>query len=217
MSTWTVSDIRPVVLTWAADRNGVRHECPHCHIGLLTGEDPGFCCGPRGTRLQHVAPLPPLPPQYAALINHPNISQLSRRLNLIFSFAALESTVHFPLLDDHNSFVALEGRLFHRIRPSHQNSPIKWLIYDGFHPASTPHPRHAAQLPPDWIPLMQSALLQVNPFVRSLLQLSTVANPIAHVVLLESTAPELAACLSFENTALAEYNPRRIIISRSET
>ncbi|KAI0765555.1 hypothetical protein BC629DRAFT_1293449, partial [Irpex lacteus] len=204
---WTVQALRPVRLTWAAERNGVRHRCPHCHIDLLTGEDPGFCCGPRGSRVDDVPPLPALPPEYDAIIHDPQISSLSRKLNLLFSFAAMESTVSFPNVPAHDGFVAVEGKIYHRVRPDHQSSPIKWLIYDGFHPSRLPRPGYADVLKPQWTLTIQHVLLRVNPFVRALMQLGSLnagTAASAHVVLRETTAPELAACLSFENTSLSE-------------
>ncbi|KAI5985171.1 hypothetical protein EDD15DRAFT_2124760, partial [Pisolithus albus] len=59
------------------------HECPHCHISLLMGECPGFCCGPNGSHLHDVSPFPPLPPQTKLLTEVPQISQLSCILNLL--------------------------------------------------------------------------------------------------------------------------------------
>ncbi|EIW75625.1 hypothetical protein CONPUDRAFT_65500, partial [Coniophora puteana RWD-64-598 SS2] len=102
-------------LKWGEVRAGHAHACPHCSIPLLTGESPGFCCGKLGCRVNDVAPLPPLPPEYDVFINDPNISRNSRILNLIFSFAALESTHTFPHFGSGPpAFVAIQGRVYHR-------------------------------------------------------------------------------------------------------
>ncbi|KAF9789511.1 hypothetical protein BJ322DRAFT_973041, partial [Thelephora terrestris] len=87
--------------------------CKFCGILLLTGEKLGFCCGLNGNQYFLIPSLPPLPPEYDILINDPNISRLSRRLNLIFSFAALESSHAFPT-PGNPSFVAISRQIYHR-------------------------------------------------------------------------------------------------------
>ncbi|KIJ49119.1 hypothetical protein M422DRAFT_94708, partial [Sphaerobolus stellatus SS14] len=89
--------------------------CGFCRISLLTGErSGGFCCGPRGKYANVVLPLPPLPAEFTWLANQPNISFLSRKLNLIFSFAAMETTESFPTLTGPPGFLAIQGRVYHR-------------------------------------------------------------------------------------------------------
>ncbi|EIW77287.1 hypothetical protein CONPUDRAFT_27986, partial [Coniophora puteana RWD-64-598 SS2] len=99
---------------WGNIRNGRRHACPTCGILFLTGERRGFCCGPNGSRYADVPSLPPLPEQYGIFLNDPDISSKSRILNLIFSFAALETTHAFPVNDGPRGFVAVWGRVYHR-------------------------------------------------------------------------------------------------------
>ncbi|EAU89532.2 hypothetical protein CC1G_02421 [Coprinopsis cinerea okayama7 len=100
-------------MQWGAVRNGRRHECPYCKVILLTGEIPGFCCGTRGSRLQDVPPLPPLPDEFNIFLNHPQISKVSRALNLIFSFASLETTHDFPSYSGSAMF-AIQGKIIHK-------------------------------------------------------------------------------------------------------
>ncbi|KIJ34476.1 hypothetical protein M422DRAFT_182044 [Sphaerobolus stellatus SS14] len=84
--------------------------CQFCNILLLTGERNGeFCCGQRGKYAHIVAELPPLPAQFIWLANKLNISFLSRKLNLLFSFAAMETTEKFPILSGPLGFVAIQG------------------------------------------------------------------------------------------------------------
>ncbi|KIJ23312.1 hypothetical protein M422DRAFT_177505, partial [Sphaerobolus stellatus SS14] len=72
--------------------------CSYCGLLLLTGErHGGFCCGPRGKYAHSIPPLPPMPEEFIWLANQPNISVLSRKLNLLFSFAAMEPTEPFPV------------------------------------------------------------------------------------------------------------------------
>ncbi|KAH7907761.1 hypothetical protein BJ138DRAFT_973834, partial [Hygrophoropsis aurantiaca] len=113
-NTWVIGPISTPKLVWGEQRAGQVHKCTTCGILLLTGEDAGFCCGDKGSRFQDVPPLPPLPPQYAVFINHPQISALSRVLNLIFSFASMETTHAFPLNNGPPGFMAVQGRVYHR-------------------------------------------------------------------------------------------------------
>ena len=138
--TWEIAPISEPRLQWAEVRNNVRHQCRYCHIDLLTGEWPGFCCGPHGHYVNEILPLPPLPPQYNVFKNDPTISSYLRILNLIFSFASLETTHEFPRVDGPPGFFAIQGRVYHCIRPTHTGSAIKWLLYDGFIHNMAPHP-----------------------------------------------------------------------------
>ncbi|KAI0038342.1 hypothetical protein FA95DRAFT_1461741, partial [Auriscalpium vulgare] len=111
---WDIRGVPSASLSWGAVRGNRRHECPHCHILLLTGESPGFCCGPKGSHLDDTPPLPPLPPAFEDLLNHPHISSISRKLNLIFSFASLETTHAFPSIAGPQGFLAIQGKVYHR-------------------------------------------------------------------------------------------------------
>src|SRR5882762_3774762 len=173
-TTWTISPISNPKLQWAEIRHNVPHRCCHCHIDLLTGERPGFCCGPQG-RFRHQIPLlPPLPSEYDVFIHNPTISSNSRILNLIFSFASLETTHEFPNVHGPPGFFAIQGQVYHCIRPSHPGSAIKWLLYDGFMQHMAPHPQWVNTLPPAWIDALRDALLRHNSFVRNLIHLSQI-------------------------------------------
>lgn len=214
-SRWAIGPIPTPTLKWAEQRGGERHICKVCGIELLTGEQPGFCCGPNGSRYHDVPPLPPLPSEIEAIATHPQISALSCVLNLIFSFASLETTHPFPTISGPPGFLAIQGRVYHRIRPTHQNSAIRWLLFDGF-TQNTPYSDLATSLPPDWIPSVQRALLSVNPFVcavRHLSHLSALECPQAELILMDS-GKEIAAVISLNNTARNEVQARHLIISR---
>jgi hypothetical protein len=107
MSTWSIGPIKSPTLTWGQQNGNNIYQCPYCHILLLTGERPGFCCGKNGQYLSSVPSLPPLPEQYAVFLHHPQISSYSRILNLIFSFTSLETTHKFPEMDGPPGFVAI--------------------------------------------------------------------------------------------------------------
>ncbi|KIJ16639.1 hypothetical protein PAXINDRAFT_10351 [Paxillus involutus ATCC 200175] len=110
---WLIGPISSPKLKWGECRAGRIHQCHTCGILLLTGEDSGFCCGPNGSRFHDVPPLPPLPPQIEALTYHRDISSLSRVLNLVFSFASLETTHAFPQNNGPPGFLAIQGRIYH--------------------------------------------------------------------------------------------------------
>ena len=185
---------------------------------LLTGEKPGFCCGPNGNRYFLIPALPPLPPEYDVLINDQNISRLSRRLNLIFSFAALESSHAFPT-PGNPSFVAISGRIYHRLRSSsNSNSAVRWLLYDGFDPSAAPHSDNS--IPPHWITLLRKCFLQVNPLTHSLSFLHDLQthNPNdfsnASVVIHDTGTSEIAAIMCYDNTVLSDISPRCLVVSQ---
>ncbi|KAJ7926110.1 hypothetical protein B0H13DRAFT_1599923, partial [Mycena leptocephala] len=112
--TWQIGPISAARLIWGEKRRDKIHSCGTCGILLLTGEIPGFCCGPKGSRFHDVKPLPKLPLEYEEFINDPRISHFSRILNLVLSFASLETTHPFPEISGPPSFVAIQGRVYHR-------------------------------------------------------------------------------------------------------
>lgn len=218
---WAIAPISTPSLQWGAVRAGVRHECRHCGIALLTGEKSGFCCGPRGSRVHDVAPLPPLPPEYDTLIHDPKISKLSRKLNLIFSFASMESSHKFP--QTRGGMLAVQGKLYHRVRPTHSNSAVRWLLYDSsMHDVSDaiiPHPNTARQLPPAFIEHVRAALQNVNPFVHAIRTLSNMPAaqyPGLQLVIADpGPGNEVAAIMSYENTTQLDVRGRRLVIERA--
>ncbi|KIM65722.1 hypothetical protein SCLCIDRAFT_14870 [Scleroderma citrinum Foug A] len=107
--TWEIAPLSSTRLQWGELCAGRIHSCHTCRVVLLTGECPGFCCGPGGSKYHDVPALPPLPPQYQVFINHHDISQHSRILNLIFSFAALETSHAFPNMDGPPGFLTIQG------------------------------------------------------------------------------------------------------------
>ena len=121
---WLIGPIRNPTLKWGDYHQGQRHTCRTCDIELLTGEKSRFCCGPNGSHYQNVPVLPPLPDEIQAITTHPDISRLSRMLNLIFSFASLETTHPFPSISGPPGFLAIQGCVYHCIRPTHANSAI---------------------------------------------------------------------------------------------
>ena len=214
-STWHINPISSMKLSWGGERAGRLHKCRTCGILLLTGERPGFCCGPGGSKYHEVPPLPPLPPQYNVFLNHRDISHNSRILNLIFSFAALETSHAFPNIDGPPGFLAIQGRVYHRVRPNHTNSAVRWLLYDGFM-QNIPYPAWASLLPSTWIDAMRLALQNTNPFVNALQHYSVISRnyPNAELILQDSGAAEVAAIMSYDNTTRSQIKTRCLIISR---
>ena len=214
--TWRIGAIASPTLAWGAQRGTQQHRCRTCNIELLTGEYSGFCCGPHGSRVASIQPLPPLPVEYSVFMNHPKISSLSRIVNLIVSFASLETTANFPSINGPPGFFAIQGRVYHRVRPDHHNSAVRWLLHDGFMQQHVPHQDHASTLPDGWINAITTALLHHNPFVRHLRALSMldpVECPDARLELADSGSAEVAAIMCYENTSRSQVQPRTIVIS----
>jgi hypothetical protein len=111
-----------------------------------------------------------LPEEYDIFINQPPIASLSCIINLIFSFAALETTHPFPRHCGPQGFMAIQGKIYHRVRPTHQNSAVHWLLFEGF-AQNMPHPDYASSISPLWIDAVRNTLFRVNPFVHALHQL----------------------------------------------
>src|SRR5579872_1274497 len=202
----------------AVNHRGIVHACRRCGVILLTGENPGFCCGPEGNRFDLIDPLPPLPVEYETIVNDQRISRLSRRLNLIFSFAALESSHKFPT-PGNPSFIAVSGRIYHRLRSHPQaNSAIRWILYDGFALPSAPHSDDS--IPQEWISLIRRCLLRVNPLTRKLSFLHDLQreDPLnfanASVIIRDEGASEIAAIMCYDNTILSQVSPRSLIVSK---
>lgn len=192
--------------------------CPHCGVLLFTGEKPGFCCGPKGRRLHDVRPLPPLPVEFEVFIRHPSISSSFRLLNLLFSFAALESTALFPNTVGPPGLFAIQGKVYHCLRPGHGNSGVRWLLYDGYNMDLAPHGTWAAELSPNWKNAVANSLLRVNPFARALQQLRQVPPNFshAHINIVDSGATEIAALLRYNNMSAGDFNPRRLVVTRQD-
>lgn len=214
--TWEISSISSPKLTWGqmwADR---QNACPRCGVILLTGEKAGFCCGPDGKFGRAIPRLPPLPAQFDTFLDDPRLSGSSRPLNLLFSFASMETSEPFPENFGQHAFVAIQGRVYHRIRPTHENNAIRWILYDGFLANEAPHRNWANLLPIEWIEAVREALLEVNPFalaLKTLGSLSPSVCPTAHISLQDTgNTPEIAAILNYNNTTLSQVNARTMIV-----
>ena len=215
--TWIIGPISTPSLTWGEVWAGHTHKCPTCGISLLTGEVPGFCCGAKGSCFHDVPPLPPLPPAVKALTQHPEISSLSHILNLVFSFSSLETTHAFLNQSGPPGFLAIQGCVYHHVCPTHVNSVVRWLLFDGFL-NNTPHQQWAELLPGDWIDIFRQALLEVNPFVQALQHLSFICNfhcPDASLILQDSGVSKIAAIMSYDNTSSSQIKARSLVISHS--
>jgi hypothetical protein len=135
----------------------------------------------------------------------------------MLSFASLETTQPFPRIDGPPGFMAIQGRVYHRVRPNHQNSAVRWLLYDGF--LETPPPHQSADwfasIPPAWITVFKNALLRINSFainLRFLGQLNTAGQTTARIILEDTGSSEIAAIMSYSNTTQTEIKARRMIV-----
>jgi hypothetical protein len=195
-------------------------KCKHCGLVLLTGEKAGFCCGTTNIKPPGIPRLQPLPVEFNIFINDPNISALSRELNLVFSFASMETSALFP--STHGGMFAVQGRIYHRVRPTHTNSSVRWILYDGMHPSATPHARFADPLNATWLEAMSSAMRTHNPIARKLITMHAahshgIAPETMHLTLRDpGTATEVAAIISVDNTSLSDLSPRSAVVIRRD-
>ncbi|KAJ7883664.1 hypothetical protein B0H14DRAFT_2339411 [Mycena olivaceomarginata] len=213
--TWEIRPVLDTRLTWGVKRGNHTHSCRTCGIILLTGESSGFRCGPNGARFNDVKPLPELPPEYSSFINDPRISHFSRILNLVLSFASLETTHPFPDVSGPPSFLAIQGRVYHRVRPSHENSAVRWLLYDGFLDTLPPHTAWASTIPTEWIDTFKAALLRVNRLAGALKHLGLLASQgyrNLELQLEDTGTAEIAAIMSDGNPTPGEIKARRMIV-----
>ncbi|KAF8577902.1 hypothetical protein K439DRAFT_1621784 [Ramaria rubella] len=100
----------------------------------------------------------------------------------------MESTAQFPVFNGPPGYFAVEGKVFHRVRSTHENSAVRWLLYDGFMHSFAPHQRWIDVLPTQWVDAMKDVMLRINPFASRLRQLSLVYSfgfPQARLVLNE--------------------------------
>lgn len=152
-------------------------------------------------------------------INDHRVSSLSRILNLLFSFASLETTQPFPdAAAGGPSFVAIQGKVYHRIRPTHLDSAVRWLLHDGFLQQNVPHHRYAAAIPAQWINALRIALMRVNSFTRHIRTLTVLTNqlPTAQLVLHdEGSTPEIAAIMVYGNTTERSTHSRDLYICKT--
>ena len=222
--TWKIGLISTPRLHWGSSPNNrsANRRCHTCGVVLLTGEKAGFCCGPNGNRYLSVRPLPPLPDEFQIFLRSPDISALSRKLNLIFSFAAMKSSHTFPTPGT-PSFVAVAGRIYHYVglRPQ-DNTAIRWMLYDGFENSSIPHHTSARDIPSSWIRAVRTSLTLYNPFVSTVLSLrelrlqSPTQFASASILIQDSGCAEIAAVICYENTLRSQISPRNLLISTAD-
>lgn len=131
----------------------------------------------------------------------------------------MESTHAFPT-PGNPSFVAVAGRVYHRVRPDpRSDTAIRWMLYDGFDNASIPHHTQAREIPSAWIRMVQTSLSRCNPFVSTVLSLQTlrVQQPLqfssASIIVQDSGCAEIAAVMCYENTLRSQISPRSLLIS----
>ena len=207
-TTWNLGRIKVTQLNWG-------RFCNYCGISLLTGEIKGFCCGKEGKYLSGVPRLPPQSEEIKWLSIQPGISYLSRRLNLLFSFAAMETTGSMERLNGPDGFLAIEGKVYHRLRPEVRNTGLRWVLYDGYDRDSTPH--GGRNVPLHWVDMLKRALIRDNPFSRRFLMLRNELLPDEtpnHVVRLSESGSvgEIAAIMRYENTAVSSSDPRSLVV-----
>jgi len=209
-STWDIGHIPLPRPNW-------NRSCQFCGIQLLSGEKQGFCCGSNGKFANTPPSLPPFPPEFDWLVKQNNISTFSRKLNILFSFASMETERLFPQLSGGNSFVSIQGRVYHRLRPDHPKSGLRWLLYDGWDAEEIPNRLWLPHIPRTWVTATTNALLRENPFAKQLLFVFTLPQedfPDAHIILEDRGTAEIAAILHYDTSVANNYSPRSMVIAR---
>lgn len=206
--TWIIAPISTLQLTWGLSSNNhaAARQCPTCGIMLLTSEKAGFAVVQTAivSLLSNLSP--PLPDEFNTFLNSPDISRVSQKLNLIFSFATMKSTHQFPT-PRNPSFVAVAGRIYYHVCSCPQdNTTIWWMLYAGFDNSSIPHHVQAQDIPSLWIQATQTSLSQCNPFISTVLSLWALQlqQPLqfgsASIIVWDSVYAEIAAVMCYENT-----------------
>jgi hypothetical protein len=144
-----------------------RHEaCVQCGVRLLTCEDPKWCHDPKKKLLD---PLPPYPDEFRDVVQTLGIRTVNshiRKLNNLFSFAAIGIESGRFVQMDVPSNLAITGRTYHQVRNLRVGShSLGWFIYDenGFAAESG-----KLNLPPRLTRSTQDMLSSQNPFIRTL-------------------------------------------------
>jgi len=115
-----------------------RAACRYCGVKTFTKEKKSFCCN-CGKAVLPLRYIPRVPRELKRLYKHKNFSKESRKLNNMFSFASIgthptrsndgRGFLHFQ--GSTPSFVALQGRVTHRIIPADiPTSPLMYYFYD---------------------------------------------------------------------------------------
>lgn len=146
--------------------------CTHCGIVLLEGESNGWCCN-QGRKI--LPQLPPYPAVLIPIIEVPNISTISLKLNKLFTFSVTgvaNGQWHHP---PGQSTVVLGGRTYHRVLPTQRNGhPIHWFLYDDHERAD--NARQSA-IPQHIVDFVTHGLLQCNPFIAQFRRWHEAAPP----------------------------------------
>lgn len=203
-----IGPIRVINLTWG-------RRCQYCGIKLLTGESGGFCCGSRGKHLSGVPSLPRQAPEIEWLYTQPNISRMSRKLNLMFSFAAMETTGAFARPPGPDGFLAIEGKVYHRLRPEKVGMGLRWVLYDAYDASRAPN--FSLSLPSQWVDVVKRVLMRDNPFAMRFLSLRTDLPSDGvpdHVIQLRGNGSvgEVAAIMRYDNIAVGSIDPRTLAV-----
>ena len=80
---------------------------------------------------------------------------------------AIHFVFRYPIMPDtpgNPSFVAIAGRVYHHIRTDpHDDTAVRWILYDGFSDTGIPHRSQARDIPSSWIDAVRTSLIRHNP------------------------------------------------------
>jgi len=140
--------------------------CRWCRCTLLEGETEGWCCN-KGTKILPFLTRYPL--ELHALQIYPQLSNLSLRLNRLFTFSVTGVARDYGNAGEWAhpggpATVILGGRTYHRMLPlGRENHPVHWLLYDG-----QARLANAAEqeVPPEMVNHVLEVLTRVNPYIN---------------------------------------------------
>ena len=190
---------------------GWSRTCEKCSALLLDGEDGTFCCN-NGKWI--ATPLPPLPAGLANVVdNSPSKRQLSSRsrsFNNLFCFTAIGASRGFQHFDSGPASVAITGRTYHRIFDIADTShSLHWFLYDSL---EREEQGKKFNVPLDWTRAFEGDIQTVNPYIRSLRRLSTVADSTPCALELTDVGQngDFAAIFHAANTT--SIRPRTVVV-----
>lgn len=136
VSHWT-----PIIVKISSSR------CRFCNAWRFIGESTTFCCL---SGKYVVPPLRPYPVEFECVLNYRYLSQISRRLNYLFTVSSIgvtDGVMNSGSFYNQNGacYFGAHGRTYHRILPGNQcgEHPLRWFLYDDLESQSNTAIQHS--------------------------------------------------------------------------
>ena len=129
--------------------------------------------------------------------------------------AAMETTGLFRRPAGPDGFLAIEGKVYHRLRPEKTGMGLRWVLYDGYDATRTPD--LASVLPQDWVDVVKRVLMRDNPFAQKFLSLRSDLPSdglLNHIIHLNGNdvVGEVAAIMRYDNATVGNIDPRTLAV-----